>query len=196
VSETSHTALPRAGNSVLLADRYIEALYTLAAQNAVVDAVLGDMINLQKLWDESADWRDVATNPRLSREVVSVAAEQVARIVGVHKITANFMSVVAQNRRLSLLPLFIERFIDEVGMHRGEYRADVHTASPLSAAQRDRLLAILGKATGGKIRLVEADDPSLIGGLTVKIGSKFVDASVRTKLDRLEYTLRGKTAAA
>ena len=196
MSETSHTALPRAGNSVLLADRYIEALYTLAAQNAVVDAVLGDMINLQKLWDESADWRDVATNPRLSREVVSVAAEQVARIVGVHKITANFMSVVAQNRRLSLLPLFIERFIDEVGMHRGEYRADVHTASPLSAAQRDRLLAILGKATGGKIRLVEADDPSLIGGLTVKIGSKFVDASVRTKLDRLEYTLRGKTAAA
>jgi len=196
VSETSHTALPRAGNSALLADRYVEALYALAEKNGAVDPVVADMVNLQKLWDESADWRNVATNPRLSKEVVCSSAEQVARIVGVHELTANFLSIVSRNRRLGLMPLFIERFIDEVGLHRGEYRADVTTAKPLTAVHRERLLAVLGKATGGKIRLIESEDPSMIGGVTVKIGSKFVDASVKTKLDRLEHTLRGKTAAA
>lgn len=196
MTETSSASLPVAGENALLASRYVGALYGLAEQDGVVDELLADMFILRDLWKESAEWRFVATNPRFSNEFVCAAAEQVARIAEVEKLTANFLSVVAQNRRLKLIPLIVDYFIDEVSKRRGEYRADVRTARPLSDEQREKLASLLAKATGGKVRLVMAEDPSIIGGLTVKIGSKFVDASVKTKLDRLEHILRETSAAA
>ena len=82
-------------------------------------------------------------------------------------------------------------FLEEVAARRGEYQADVRTARPLSPAQRDALIAALGAVTGGKINLTVVEDPSILGGLTVKLGSQFIDASVKTKLEHLERSLRG-----
>jgi F-type H+-transporting ATPase subunit delta len=196
VSENPSASLPASGDNAVLASRYISALFALAEANGGVDAIVADMQNLRNLWNESPEWRFIATDPRLNQESVDAAAKQVGQIAGVSALTANFLSIVAQHRRLNLLPLLIEKFIDEVGSRRGEFRADVRTARPLTDVQRDKLTQLLASATGGRIRLAVTEDPSIIGGLTVKIGSQFVDASVKTKLDHMERTLRGTNAAA
>lgn len=196
MSENPSTPLPVAGEKALLANRYSGALLALAEQDGVVDAIVEDMENLKTLWLESAEWRAVAQNSRFGVDMTSAAVEQVSRIAGFHKLTANLLSIVARNRRLSLLPFLIETFMAEVAKRRGEFLANVTTARPLSDAQREKLSLALAKATGGKIRLAVLEDPSLIAGLTVKIGSEFVDASVKTKLDLLERQLRGKRVAA
>ena len=107
------------------------------------------------------------------------------------KLTSNFLSVVAQNRRLSLLPALIDGFLEEVAIRRGEYKVNVRTAQALSPLQRDNLIASLSKTMGGKIHMNVIEDPSILGGLTVKLGSQFIDASVKTKLEHLERSLRG-----
>jgi F-type H+-transporting ATPase subunit delta len=191
VSENPAASLPVAGDQAILAHRYVGALCDLAAKDGVTDALVTDMLSLRRLWEESPEWRFVASDPRLSIDSVSGAAAEVAKITGVNPLTSNFLAVVAQNRRLSLLPLLIENFLEEVRARAGELHADVRSARPLTETQREQLTALLAAATGGKVRLSAACDISIIGGLTVKIGSQFVDASVKTKLDHLERSLRG-----
>lgn len=196
MSEVSAAVLPVAGDQAILVRRYAGALYALAEQDGVIDALVSDMLNLRTLWSESAEWRFIATDPRLGLEAVGKAAAQVAQIAGFSKLMSNFLAVGAQNRRLYLLPAFIEHFIEDVSTHRGEFRADVRIARPLTDIQREKLTALLAVAAGGKVHLIEVEDASLIGGLTVKIGSQFVDASVKSKLDHLERTLKGTSVAA
>ncbi|MFA5041316.1 MAG: ATP synthase F1 subunit delta [Bdellovibrionales bacterium] len=196
MSEKTTALSPVSGDNAILASRYIDALFDLAEQDGKVDEVIADMKGLRNLWSESPEWRFIASDPRLNHEAVCSVAKQVAEIAGVSKITTNFLMVIAQNRRLNLLPMLIENFMEEVSTRRGEFRADVRTARPLTDAQRQKLANLLAAATGGQIRMEVIEDPSIIGGLTVKIGSQFVDASVKTKLDRLERTLRSSHATA
>ena len=196
MSELSAVVLPVAGDSAILAHRYVGALFALAEQKGAVDTIVSDMVNLRSLWNESSEWRFIASDPRLSAETVGKATEKVSSIAKFSKLTANFLSILAQNRRLSLLPLLIENFIEDVRTRRGEFRADVRIARPLSDDQREKLTSLLAAAVNGKIRLAVTEDASIIGGLTVKVGSKFIDASVKTKLDLLERTLKGANAAA
>jgi F-type H+-transporting ATPase subunit delta len=196
VSETTPASSPIAGENALLASRYVGALLGLAEQEGATDAVAADMLNLRVLWNESPEMRSISTNPRFSIEFLHAAAEQVAKGVRAHKLTENFLSILAQYRRLYLLPALVDAFMDEMAKVRGEYKADVRSAHPLTEPQKAQLIASLSEATGGKINLVTTEDPSLIGGLTVKIGSKFLDASVKTKIDHLEHILTEKNAAA
>ncbi len=196
MSEKPPATSPLSGENALLTSRYVGALIALTQENKATDIVVDDMHNLRVVWNESPEFREVAKNPRFTVEFVIAAAEQVGKIIGVHQLTANFLTIVAQNHRLSLLPSLIDVFMDEVSILRGEHRADVRTAHPLSNDQRGRLAKSLEAATGGKIHLILTEDPSIIGGLTVKIGSKFVDASVKTKLDHLEHILKETNAAA
>ena len=190
MSEPS-SPIPVAGDRATLARRYVGALYNLAEQEGHIDAVATDMRSLKRLWNESAEWRFIAIDPRLDETQVRTATAQVAKLSGLSKLAANFLSLVAQNRRLSLLPALIEGFLEEVAVRRGEQRADVRSAQPLSPAQHEALLASLNEVAGGKVRLTVIEDASIIGGLTVKIGSQFIDASVKTKLDHLERSLKG-----
>jgi F-type H+-transporting ATPase subunit delta len=196
VSEISTASLPISGDNALLASRYISALFALAEQDGVVDTVVADMLNLRRLWQDSPEWRFIATDSRLNLDSIRAAAEQVAQLAGVSTLTSNFLSVIAQNRRLNLLPLLIESFIDEVGTRRGEFRADVRSARPLTDEQREKLATLLAVAAGGKVRLSVVEDASIIGGITVKIGSQLIDASVKTKLDLMERTLKETSVAA
>jgi len=190
VSEHSDST-PVAGNHVALARRYVGSLYALAEQEGIVDTVAAEMAALRRLWNESAEWRFIACDPRLHASEVSAAVAQTVKVSGIGKLTANFLCVLAQNHRLSLLPALVNGFLDEVETRRGEYRADIRVAQPLSDAQIAALTASLTAITGGKTRLTVVEDASLLGGLTVKLGTKFIDASVKTKLDRLERTLKG-----
>jgi F-type H+-transporting ATPase subunit delta len=196
VSEKSTASSPLSGDRAVLVERYIDALFELAEQGGGVEAVVADMENLRNLWDESPEWRFIASDPRLNQDAVFAAAKRVTEVAEVCKITANFLLVIAQNRRLNLLPMLVEHFMDEVSKRRGEYRADIRTARPLTDTQRDKLTTLLSAAMGGQVRLEVVEDSSIIGGLTVKIGSQFVDASVKAKLDRMERTLRETNASA
>ena len=195
VSEHSAPA-PVAGNHVALSQRYVGALYTLAEQDGVLDVVAEEMRALRCLWNESAEWRFVACDPRLNAVSVREAVAQIIKISGLSKLTANFLSVVAQHHRLSLLSSLADLFLEEVATRRGEHFAQVRVARPLSAAQNSALLASLTAIAGGKTHLTVVEDASLLGGMTVKLGAKFIDASVKTKLNRLERTLKGAGAVA
>ena len=176
--------------------RYAGSLYALAEREGAIDAVAADMRALRRLWNESAEWRFIAADPRIHNQVACAATEQVARISAFGKLTGNFLSVVALNRRLNLLPVLVEGFLDEVAARRGEHRADVRVARALSAAQNEALMAALAAVMGGKVHVNVVEDASILGGLTVKLGSQLIDASVKTKLDRLERGLKGMGAAA
>ena len=189
---SEHSApIPVAGNHAALARRYVGSLYALAEQENTVDAVASDMRGLRRLWNESAEWRLVACDPRMHANEVRDCLAQIVKIAGLGKLTANFLSVAAEHHRLSLLPALADGFLEKVATRRGEFRADVRVARPLSTAQVASLTASLTAMTGGKTHLTVVEDPSLLGGLTVKLGTKFIDASVKTKLDRLERTLKG-----
>jgi F-type H+-transporting ATPase subunit delta len=191
VSKYPAATIPVAGEQAILARRYIGAFYALADQEDALDEVAIDLRALRRLWTECAEWRFVAVDPRLSAEETHKAIEQVAHFSDISKLTVNFLSVLADNRRLNLLPALIEGFLDEIITRRGEYRASVRTAHPLSDEQRTALSTSLNAVAGGKVHLTVTTDPSIIGGITVKLGSQFIDASVKTKLDHLERTLKG-----
>lgn len=186
--------IPIAGDQAALVRRYVDALYALAEQDAAVDAVAADMRGLRRLWNESAEWRFVASDPRIKAKSACQAVEQVAKMSGVGKLAANFLAVVASNRRLDLLPAIIEGFLEEVAARRGEYRADIRAARALTAAQHEALAASLAAVMGGKVHINVVEDASIIGGLTVKLGSQFIDASVKTRLDHLERNLKAGAA--
>ncbi len=184
-------ASPVSGDISVLAERYIGALFELAEQGGILDTVLSDMTGLRDLWNKSAELRFIAMDPRIGSEDVVKAAKTVAATAKLNKLTSNFIAVLAQNHRLNLLPVLIERFLDDVSAKRGEFRADVRVARPIAQDQVHKLSSLLSAATGGKIRLSMIEDPSIVGGLTVKVGSQFIDASIKTKLDLLERSLKG-----
>jgi F-type H+-transporting ATPase subunit delta len=191
VSALSEQKIQLAGDQALLARRYAGALYELADKEGAVDTVATDLRGLRRLWDESAEWRFVASDPRLAVESVLASVKEVVKSCGFGKLTGNFLGTVAENARLSILPTIIHFFLDTVAAKRGEFNADVRVARPLAAAQREALTHSLTAVMGGKIHLNVSEDPGLLGGMTVKIGSQFIDASVKSKLDHLERTLKG-----
>jgi F-type H+-transporting ATPase subunit delta len=145
------------------------------------------------MWSESAEWRFIASDPRLDKESVQKSVQEVVKSCGFNRLTGHFLGAVTQNIRLALLPAMIESFLDTVASKRGEFNADIRVARPLAAAQREALTHSLTSAMSGKIHLNIIEDSSILGGMTVKIGSQFIDASVKTKLDHLERTLRTGT---
>jgi F-type H+-transporting ATPase subunit delta len=106
-------------------------------------------------------------------------------------LTRRFVSVVAANRRLFALPEMIEAYLVELSRRRGEVTAEVTAAQELTKAQRDALSEQLRKAVGNKVDLDLQVDPALIGGLVVRVGSRMIDASLKSKLQRLQIAMKG-----
>jgi F-type H+-transporting ATPase subunit delta len=183
------------GNPAVLAGRYADALYALADEQKEIDAVAADMRTLTVLQRESAEFRHLAHNPRLTRNELTKIAKQVASAAKLAAITSNFLALLAHNRRLALLPTIANRYLAELARRRGEFTAEVRTARPLSHAQEEQLASSLRSLAGGKVHLTVREDRTLLGGLTVKLGSRLIDASVRGKLERLARTLQSQSAA-
>ena len=137
-----------------------------------------------------ADLQRLVNSPVFSAEDQSrsiVALIEKAKIGG---LVGNFLKVVARNRRLFAVPQIVRSFHEIVARERGEVTADVTTAQALTAAQEKELKAALSGATGKTVTLDVTVDASLLGGLIVKIGSRQVDTSLRTKLSTLKHTLK------
>jgi F-type H+-transporting ATPase subunit delta len=158
-----------------------------------LDAVAADLRLLQGLQNSSPEFCYVARQPRLSRAQLLKAMQAVAASARLNGLTANFLFVLAQNRRLGQLSAVVDAFLDELATRRGEFTADVRSARPLSSAQQEQLAAHLCQMAGGKVHLILREDATLLGGLVVKLGSRLIDASVKSKLARLERELKSQS---
>jgi len=181
------------GDGFILAQRYAGALYGLADEQKQLDAVAADLRLLQGLQNSSPEFRYIARQPRLSRAQLLKAMQALAASARLNGLTANFLFVLAQNRRLGQLSAIVDAFLDELATRRGEFTADVRSARPLSSAQQEQLTAHLCQMAGGKVHLILREDATLLGGLVVKLGSRLIDASVKSKLARLERELKSQS---
>lgn len=174
-----------------LAGRYATALFELAVEQDAVDAVAGDMASLRAMLDESADLRRLVASPVIGREDQGRAMAALAERATLGQLATKFVGLLASNRRLFALADTIRAYDSLVAARRGEVTADVTSATALSDAQTQALITSLKNATGREVRLSAAVDETLIGGLVVKVGSRMIDASLKSKLQSLRLAMKG-----
>ncbi|GAB4357227.1 MAG: F0F1 ATP synthase subunit delta [Kiloniellaceae bacterium] len=173
-----------------IAGRYANALFELARESGAIDEVLAQLDAFSALLDDSADLRRLVVSPVFSAEEQSRALAAVLARAGIGGLTANFLGLVARNRRLFAVRGMIEGFRALVAAERGEVTAEVTSASALDAAQTESLKAAIKAAVGSDVRINAQVDESLIGGFIVKVGSRQIDTSLRTKLNNLKIALK------
>lgn len=173
-----------------VADRYAAALFDLALDAGQIEQVERDVDALSAALDDSADLRGVVESPLYPRDQQRAAIVAVAEAMGLSDLTKNTLAVMASKRRLFVTREVITRFRGRVADHRGETTAQVTTAHAMSDTQRDALAQALKNVVGRDVALDVKVDESLIGGLIVKVGSKMIDTSIRSQLNRLQHTMK------
>ena len=179
-----------AGIQASLAGRYASALFDLASENGTVTAVESDLGQLETALAESSELAAVTTNPKVGRSDAQKALWGVSAILGVTELTQNFLGVLAQNRRLAELPKVIRAFRSIAAAQRGEVTAEVTSAHALTDTQLADLKTRLTAREGRTVKLSTKVEPDLLGGLVVTIGSKRIDASIRTRLNSLSQAMK------
>lgn len=179
------------GIQASLAGRYAMALFELARDERQLEAVGASLASLKRALAESEDLRALVASPLVNRDDSLRTIDATAAAMSVDPITRNFLGVLARNRRLSQLGSVIRAFDMLAAGHRGEVTAEVVSAHPLSDDQVAALKANLKARTGRDIAVDLAVDPSILGGLVVKVGSRMIDGSIRTKLDTLAHAMKG-----
>jgi len=165
-------------------------MFDLASETGSLGALEADTAALEGALADSADLRDLIQSPIYSREPTEAAIGGVASAMGLDAITANTLRLMAQKRRLFVLPALLAELRSRIADHKGEVTVDVVTAKPLAGAHAKRLVAVLKKAVGKEVTLNATVDESLIGGLVVKVGSKMIDTSIRSKLNALQNSMK------
>jgi F-type H+-transporting ATPase subunit delta len=174
-----------------LAARYAAALFELADTHKAIDRVAGDLTELKTMIGGSDALRALIRSPILSRDEQGRAMAALLQQAGTSDLVRKFVGLVARNRRLFVLPQMIDEFLAELARRRGEMRAEVTAAKPLSEQQQASLAEAIRRSVGGKVAVDVKVDPALIGGLVVKVGSRMVDSSLKTKLQRLQLAMKG-----
>jgi F-type H+-transporting ATPase subunit delta len=141
--------------------------------------------------DGSSELRTLIRSPILSREEQGRAVAALLQQAGTSDLVRKFVGLVALNRRLFALPAMIDAFLAELARRRGEMRAEVTAAKPLDEQQRQALAEAIRRSVGGKVAVDVKVDSALIGGLIVRIGSRMIDSSLKTKLRRLQLAMKG-----
>ena len=173
-----------------MAGRYATALFELALEANAIDSVLADLQKFDTLLAESADLTRLVRSPVFTAAVQLKALAAVIDRVGIGGLAARFLKTVAANRRLFAVREIVKAYGALVARHKGEVTAQVTVAEPLSDAHRDEIRNTLNTVTGKDVRIDIKVDPSIIGGLVVKLGSRMVDSSLRTKLNALKYAMK------
>jgi F-type H+-transporting ATPase subunit delta len=174
-----------------LASRYATALFELADERSALDAVAGDLATVETMLAESEALRLAIRSPVVSRKGQAAAVTALAERAGLGELVRNFLGVLARSRRLLALSGIIGAFRARLAAQRGEVTAEVSSAVPLDAAQLDALKESVSRFAGKAVSLKAEVDPSLLGGLVVRIGSRMVDASLKSKLRQLELAMKG-----
>jgi F-type H+-transporting ATPase subunit delta len=171
--------------------RYASALFELANEQKAVPATAQALNGFQAVVDESEELQRVMQSPVFKAEDQLAAIDAIAAKGKLSGIALNFLRVMAQNRRLAAVPAAIGAFNTLVAQAKGETTAEVTSAEALSAKQVADLKTALKAAIGSDVVLTSKIDPAILGGLIVKVGSRMMDNSLRTKLNSLKVTMKG-----
>jgi len=170
--------------------RYSTALLELAVESDQLQQVERDLISFCELLDESEDLRRLVRSPVFSAEDQKNALSAILKLTNFDPLTCNFLELVARNRRLFAVRGMIDGFFALLADYRGEVTADVTTANELSESQLSLLKEALKFAIGQDVQIKTRVDASVLGGLVVKVGSKMIDSSLRTKLNNLKIAMK------
>ena len=173
-----------------VAERYAFALFDLAREQSQIPAIEAQLRGISALLEGSEDLRRLVASPVFSAEDQERAIGAVADRYGIGGLVGNFLRLVARNRRLFALPGIIQGFTDLAARHRGEVTAEVTSAHPLSEEHVSQLKAVLRERLGKDVTLVARVNPALLGGLVVRVGSRMIDTSLRTRLMAVKTQLK------
>jgi len=173
-----------------MAGRYATALFELTLEANAVEAVQADLDRFDALVAESTDLTRLVRSPVFSAEEQLQALSAVLDRTGISGLAANFLKLAASNRRLFAVRDMISAFRTLVAQHKGEVTAEVTVAEPLKDQHVDALRAALKSVTGKDVDLDIKIDPAILGGLVVKLGSRMVDSSLRTKLNGIKHAMK------
>jgi F-type H+-transporting ATPase subunit delta len=173
-----------------MAGRYATALFELAREERVIDAVKANLDRFEGLLAASSDLMRLVRSPVFSAEQQAKALTAVLAAGGIDGLAAKFLQVVAANRRLFAVAGIIKDFRALVARHKGEVRADVTLAQAPDERQLAAIKDALRAVTGKDVQVDITVDPSIIGGLIVKLGSRMVDSSLRTKLKSIKHVMK------
>lgn len=173
-----------------VAGRYAFALFELAKEEGALDQVAADLDRFDQALGASNDLTRLVKSPVFSAEEQTRALEAVLDKIGISQLTTNFLLLSARNRRLFAVPGMISAFRAMLARERGETSASVTAASKLTETQITALKQALKAALGQEIMLEERVDPTLLGGLVIKVGSRMIDTSLRTRLNSLRVAMK------
>ena len=176
--------------STEVGERYAQALFDLANENKRLDAVRDDLRSLRAAWIESADLRFCWSSPVIAAEDQQKGLVAIADAAKFNGVTRNFLGLLGQNGRARDLPGVIAGFEALYAKKTGVVAAEVVSAQVLSADQMKSIQSALRASLGKDPEMTARVDPSILGGLKVKVGSKLFDASLKTKLDQMKFALR------
>lgn len=171
--------------------RYAKALFDLAKEARSIDAVAADLGELSAALAQSDALSRLIASPVLSRAQAAQAIAGVARTLGLGDLVSRFLGVLARNRRLADLPGAIQGFTALAAAHRGEATAQVTSAFPLTDKQTQALRKKLKAGLGSDVFIDAKVDPALLGGIVVKVGSRMIDSSLKSKLEQLSLAMKG-----
>jgi F-type H+-transporting ATPase subunit delta len=173
-----------------MAGRYATALFDLASEANAIDAVKADLDRFSALVGESADLARLVRSPVFSAAEQLQALSAVLERTGIGGIAAKFLKLVTTNRRLFAVRDMIRGYRELVALHKGEATAEVTVAEKLKDEHVEALRAALKSVSGKDVDLDIKIDPAIIGGLVVKLGSRMVDTSLRTKLNAIKHAMK------
>jgi F-type H+-transporting ATPase subunit delta len=174
-----------------VAARYARSLFELAQEAGITETVAGELGAVSKALDDVPEFRTFTASPIISAQQQIAALQALLPKLGAKNLTSNFVQLLAQNRRLNLLNETIIAYGQLLDKSKGLMKAEVTSAEPLSGAQAQALKDALKSTTGKDVAIDAHIDQSLIGGLIVRLGSRMVDTSLKTKLANLKVALKG-----
>ncbi len=165
-------------------------MFELAREDGKLDGLEADVDALDAALKASADLRDLIASPIYSREEQGAAISAVAGKMGLSAHFSNLLALMASKRRLFVLPQLVSVLRERIAAEKGEVTAEVASAKALTKTQSEKLAKALSAQAGKDVKIHATVDESLIGGLVVKIGSKMIDTSIRSKLMALQNTMK------
>ncbi len=173
-----------------IAGRYATAIFDLAREDKAIDPLERDVDALATALRDSAEFRTMIASPIVSRDDQGRAIGALAKAMKLTPTMSNALALMAGRRRLFVLPQMLQALRDRIAAEKGEVTAQVRSAAPLSDAQKKKLAEVLASKTGSTVRLDTTVDASLIGGLVVKVGSRMIDTSIRSRLAALQNAMK------
>tara|TARA_R110002020_G_scaffold89135_17_gene218243 strand:+ start:1942 stop:2508 length:567 start_codon:yes stop_codon:yes gene_type:complete len=173
-----------------IAERYATAVFEIAKEGGSLKALETSIDDLSTALAESPDLAKLVSSPVFSRAEQRTGVTAVAEKMGVEPMLKNTLALMADKRRLFVLPALIQQLRNRLADERGEVTADVVTAKPLTKEQTAKLSETLAKQVGKTVKLNTAVDADIIGGLIVTVGSKMIDTSIRSRLGALQNAMK------